>query len=136
MENNPPYPPNSGNPYQNPQGNPYQQNPYQQGFGGQRDVSNATAILVLGIISIVTAFCYGIPGIGCGIAALIMGNKAKKEYEANPSMYTESSWNNAKAGRICGIIGLILGGLMLLVVVLYFIFVLSMFGAIAGGMAN
>ena len=125
----PPPPPGGGNPYgnnpnpygnnpygNNPYGNnPYGGNPYQQNpMGMQRDLPNATAILVLGICSIVGCFCYGIVGLGTGIAALIMGSKAMREYEMNPSQYTQQSYKNAKAGRVCAIIGTIISGLAVL----------------------
>jgi hypothetical protein len=100
------------------QANPYAQQPYQNVTGPARDLNNATAILVLGILSIIGAFCYGFLGIGFGIAAVVMGNKARREYESNPGMYTDSSRNNANSGRICGIIGLIIGGLMFLIIIL------------------
>lgn len=82
-----------------------QDNPYQ---GMQQPLPNATAVLVLGIISIVGCFCYGIPGIICGIIALILAAKSKALYFANPGMYTTGSYNNLVAGRVCAIIGLIL----------------------------
>ena len=80
----------------------------------QRDVPNATAILVLGIVSIVTCWCWGIIGLGLGIAALVMSNKALQEYNQNPAGYTQSSYKNTKAGRICAIIGTILSALYLI----------------------
>lgn len=132
---NTPPPPPGGNPYgnnpygnnpygNNPYGNnPYGGNPYNQNpMGMQRDLPNATAILVLGIVSIVTCFCYGLPGLGTGIAALIMGGKAMREYESNPSQYTRQSYNNAKAGRVCAIIGTILSGLFILYLIWWFAF--------------
>lgn len=140
-ENNPPFPPNTppgggnpNNPYgQNPYGqnpyqqNPYQQNPYQQNpMGMQQNVPNSTAILVLGIISIAMCWCYGIVGLGCGIAGLVMAGKSMREYNANPSAFTTSSFNNAKAGRICAIIGTILSGLTILYFVVYIIFIGAM----------
>jgi hypothetical protein len=77
---------------------------------GTQSVPNATSALVLGILSIVTcAF-----GIVLGIIAIVLGNNAIKAYEANPSVYSKSSFSNAKAGKICGIIGLALGALALL----------------------
>jgi hypothetical protein len=132
MSNQPPFPPPNtpppppGGPYgNNPYGNnpygqnPYGGNPYQHNpMGMQRDVPNATAILVLGIVSIVGCFCYGIIGLGCGIAALVMASKSLAEYNQNPSGFTNASYNNAKAGRICAIIGTIISGLA----VLYWIF--------------
>ncbi|HTF03727.1 MAG TPA: CCC motif membrane protein [Bacteroidia bacterium] len=141
---NPPFPPNPpgppgppNNPYgQNPYGqNPYGNNPYQQNpMGMQRDVPNATAILVLGIVSIVTCWCYGIIGLGCGIAALVMANKAMREYQANPAGFTTSSYNNAKGGKICAIIGTILSGLYMIYIICMFAFLGS--AMMSGGLWN
>lgn len=102
----------------------------QQNFNmpGKQPVNlpNATASLVLGIISIVLALCYGIGGIICGIIGLILANKDRRLYQASPESYTASSYSSLNAGRVCSIIGLILGGLILLVMIFYFIF----FGAL------
>ncbi len=49
------------------------------------NLPNATASLVLGIISIVGAFCYGIVGVICGIIGLVLANKDRKLYQAFPS---------------------------------------------------
>jgi len=68
---------------------------------GKEPLPNAVLILVLGILSII--LCQPL-----GIAALIMGNNSIAQYNANPGRYTEGSLNNVKAGRICGIIGIAL----------------------------
>jgi uncharacterized membrane protein len=62
---------------------------------------NATATLVLGILSIVVCFI-------CGIIALVISNKDISLYRNNPELYSEASYNNIKAGRICAIIGIAL----------------------------
>ena len=62
---------------------------------------NATATLVLGILSIVVCFI-------CGIIALVISNKDVSMYKANPELYSAASYNNIKAGRICAIIGIAL----------------------------
>lgn len=85
--------------------------------GGQMNLPNATAVLILGIVSIIGCFCYGIIGIICGIIALVLAGKDKKLYNANPSAYTASSFKNLNAGRICAIIGLILS-------ILYIVFMI------------
>lgn len=82
-----------------------QNDPYQ---GMQQPLPNATAVLVLGILSIVGCFCYGIPGTICAIIALILAGKGRSLYNASPGMYTEASYKNLNGGRICAIIGLIL----------------------------
>ncbi len=129
---NPPPNPYQQNPYnQNPYNqNPYNQNPYQQNpygqpwqvpgspFGMQRDLPNASGVLVLGIISIIGSMCYAVPGLVCGIISLLMANKSMGAYELDPASYTQSSYNNTKAGRICAIIGLCLSAIMLIVFIL------------------
>jgi hypothetical protein len=134
MENqNPPFPPPppQGNPYgQNP-GNPYQQNPYMQNpMGMRQDLPNHIGILVLGIISIALCWCYGIIGLTCGIIALVMGNKAMRMHADNPDMYSEKSYKNAKAGRICAIIGTSLSMAYVLFFICYVIFVGTMISAL------
>jgi hypothetical protein len=110
MENQPPFNPP-------PPQNPFMQNPL---MGGQIDLPNATAVLVLGIISIATCWCYGIIGAACGIIALVLGGKGMKLYQENPQAYTQKSFNNMKAGRVCAIIGTILSGLYLIYVIIIF----------------
>jgi hypothetical protein len=85
------------------------------------NLPNATAALVLGIISIVLAFCYGFFGVVCGIIGLVLANKDRKLYQATPELYSASSYSSLNAGRTCSIIGLILGGLILLIMIFYFI---------------
>ena len=92
-------------------------------FQTKQPLPNATAVLVLGIISIVGCFCYGIVGLGCGIIALILSAKDKRLYKENPEKW--SNYANLNAGRVCAIIGTILSGLYLL----YLIIVLVFYGA-------
>ena len=94
-------------------------------FGGERQqpLPNAVAVLVLGIISIVTCFCYGIPGLICGIIALYLSGKDLKLYSLMPDLYTSASYSNLKAGRTCAIIGTILSGLYILFLILYFVII-------------
>ena len=88
----------------------------------QEALPNSTAILVLGIASIVTCCCYGLPGIVCGIICLIMVKNANELYNLNPDKYTESSQKNLNAGKICGIIGLSLSIIYFLTCIFGWIF--------------
>ena len=97
---------------------------------GQQQLPNATAILVLGIISIVGCFCYGLPGLVCGIIALVLSGKATTLYKENPSLYTEASFKNMKAGKVCAIIGLSLSALTVIIVIIE----LVIFGAMLNAM--
>lgn len=83
----------------------------------QRPLPNASAVLALGIISIVGCCCYGIPGIVCAVVALVLYSKDVQLYQANPELYTATSYSNMRTGRICAIIGLIPSILYLLFVI-------------------
>lgn len=84
----------------------------------QVSIPDASAVLVLGIISIVTCCCcMGIIGIICSIVAIIMYKNSIKVYNENPSLYKQSSLSNLNAGRICAIIGLILSLICVLAVI-------------------
>ncbi len=96
-------------------------------FIQQQSVPYSTSVLVLGILSIVTCWCYGIPGIVLGIIALVQAKKANEAYFANPGQYLQSSYNNMKAGRVCAIIGLILSCCYMLMIILYFAFIGTLF---------
>lgn len=73
----------------------------------RQPLPNATATLVLGILSIVVCMV-------CGIVALLISNKEVDMYKANPDFYDAASYNNLKAGRICAIIGIIMQSLFFL----------------------
>lgn len=98
---------------------------FAQQFGGQSfgqlPIPNSTAVLVLGIISIVGCFCYGIIGLILGIIALVLSGKANKIYQENPGNYTEGSLKNLKAGKVCAIVGTSLSGLYLIILVIYLV---------------
>ncbi len=79
-----------------------------------RELPNSTAVLVLGIISIVGCFCYGIVGVTLGIISLILAGRATAIYNQNPAQYTVTSFKNMNAGKICGIIGLVISSLWML----------------------
>jgi len=93
---------------------------------------NATGVLVMGIISIAVCWCYGIAGLALGIISIVLSNKSKKLYEENPELYTESSYKNMKAGRICAIVGTSLSGAYLVFIIIYLLAV----GALVGSAFN
>jgi hypothetical protein len=98
------------------------QNPLQQfSSGPQRALPNGTAVLVLGIISIVGCFCYGIVGLVCGIIALVLAKKDSVLYQANPGLYSAGSYSNLRAGRVCAIVGVSLSAIYVVIVIIYII---------------
>ena len=103
--------------------NQYEQKSYSN---SPESLPNSTATLVLGIISIVTCFCYGIIGLACGITAIVLSSKSLRLYNANKDAYSVSSYNNLKAGRICAIIGVCLSSIYVAIIIVY----LAIFGTI------
>lgn len=95
--------------------------PYRQNY--RKQLPNATTVLVLGITSVVTSFCYGIFGIILGIVALVIAKKDLQLYRENP--YEYDGYQNLNAGRICAIIGLCIGSLFFIFMIFYFIFMAS-----------
>lgn len=85
----------------------------------KQDLPNSTAVLVLGIISIILFCCYGI-GLILSIIALVLASKDLNRYMQDPAMYSENSYKNLKIGRITAIIGLVLSGVYLAWVIYFF----------------
>lgn len=79
----------------------------------QQNLPNATAVLVLGILSIIGCCCYGIIGLICSIVGLVLAKKDMKLYQENPIMY--KGFSSLNSGRILCIIGLILSILSVLI---------------------
>lgn len=82
-------------------------------------LQNSTAALVTGIIGLVLIWLpiISIAGIVLNIIAIVLGSGAVSNYKRNQNKYTEGSFKNAKAGMICGIIGLGLVVLALIIVI-------------------
>ena len=94
-------------------------------YNNQQNLPNATPALVLGIISIVGSFCYGVVGLICGIIGLVLANKDRKLYNESPDQYLQSSFNTSNAGRTCAIIGIVLSSLIVVVFLIIILFALS-----------
>jgi len=90
-------------------------------MNGNQQLPNSTGVLVLGILSIVFCFCYGILGLILGIIALVLASKSIKLYNENMNLFTLGSYKNLKAGRICAIIGTSLSALYVLIIIIMLI---------------
>jgi len=88
----------------------------------KQTLPNSTLVLIMGILSIVGCCCYGLPGLIFGIVAVIVGNKATNAYKLAPENYT--GFENVKAGKIMGIIGIILS----LIAVVFVLWIISVVG--------
>lgn len=91
-------------------------------FETVQKLPNATAVLVLGILSIITCCCYGIIGLVLGIIALYLAKKDMQLYKANPSGY--SNYSNLNTGKILAIIGVVLS----VIYVIYLVVIFSTIG--------
>jgi hypothetical protein len=87
----------------------------------KQPIPNAVGTLVLGILSIVMCWCYGVVPLALAIIALAISQKSVQMYNENPELY--EGYNNLKAGRIMAIIGLCLGSLFVVFLIIYFIIV-------------
>lgn len=88
--------------------------------GSAGELPNATATLVLGILSLVMCFFYGFIGLILGVIAMSLHSGDKRLYQSNPAKY-EGSFKNARAGYICALIGTCLSALFILFILLAFI---------------
>lgn len=98
----------------------------------QQTSGRAIASMVLGICAIVTCSAYGVPGLICGILAVVFAKKAEDGIADGSA--PESSRGMLKAGRICGWIGIALSALFFLIVV--GMLLLGIVGAAAGAANN
>lgn len=81
-------------------------------FENQQKLPNSTAVIILGVISIIGCCCYGILGIICGVIALILAKKDTELYKQNPGLYKD--YKNISTGRILAIIGIVLSVIYLI----------------------
>ena len=95
--------------------------------GTPKALPNSTAVLVLGILSIVTCMAWGIIGLTLGIIALVLSKKDRDVYNTNPKAY-EVSYKNSKAGKVCAIIGVSLSALFFLYILFVIVFAASTVG--------
>ncbi len=104
------------------------ENPNQPLFESKTTLPNATAVLVLGICSIVFS-CFFV-GLILGIIGITMSSKGRQLYKASPSAY--EGYGQLNAGFIMSIIGTCLGGLY----VVYWIIVVAIIGSSAPALWN
>ena len=96
--------------------------------GSKTMLPNATAILVLGICSIVFA-CFFV-GLILGIVTLVLSSRPRKLYKESPASY--DGYSQVNAGYIMGIIGTALSGLY----VIYWIIWVAILGTAASTLWN
>lgn len=81
---------------------------------------NAMAVLILGILSIVTCCCYGI-GLVLGIIALVLAKKDMVLYKEQPERYF--GYQNLNTGRILAIIGIVVSAIYIAWIVYAYVFI-------------
>lgn len=78
----------------------------------KQNLPNATAVLILGILSILGCCFYIFPGIICGVIALRLYKKDIQLYQTSPELY--QNYELLNTGRILSIIGITLSVLNLI----------------------
>ena len=78
----------------------------------KQKLPNASAVLILGILSILTCCCWGLIGLILGIVALILAKKDTALYIENPDLY--QGYSNVNIGKVMAIIGIFLSSVYLL----------------------
>lgn len=84
----------------------------------QEKLPNETAVLVMGIISVVCILCCAFVSVILGIIGLVMGNTGMKLYDNAPEQYLAKSYSNMKIGKILSVVGLV-GGVLYLAYNMY-----------------
>jgi hypothetical protein len=84
----------------------------------KEDIPHSKTVLILGILSIPTCFCFGITGVIIAFITFHFHKKAILSYTLNSEKYGKTSYNNLKTGKICATVGLTLGLMYLLFVAL------------------
>ena len=92
-------------------------------FNSKVPLPNATAVLVMGICSIVFS-CFFV-GVVLGIIGIVLSGKGRKMYKDNPSLY--EGYGQLNAGFIMSIVGTALGALY----VIYWIIWVMILGSAA-----
>lgn len=91
------------------------------GANWSETLPDSTAVLVLGILAIIGSFCYGIVGLILGIIGIAIAGRPERLYRQNPNKYSQSSYSNLKAGKVCAIIGICISGVFIIGLAGFFI---------------
>ncbi|MDR3218330.1 MAG: hypothetical protein LBU22_05010 [Dysgonamonadaceae bacterium] len=86
----------------------------------QVSLPNSTLILVFGILAIPACCFYGF-GIVFAIIALVLAKSSVEQYLVSPEKFSENSYSNIKAGKICAWIGLSLSAVYLILIIAFIV---------------
>ena len=78
--------------------------------------------------------CYGFFGLILGIIAVVLAGGQRKLYLQSPDEYTESSFKNVNAGRVCGIISICIAGVVVVVLLLVLMGIVAGIGIASFGL--
>ncbi|HPB02020.1 MAG: CCC motif membrane protein [Bacteroidales bacterium] len=91
------------------------------------EIPNASSAELIGILSIVFTFFFTLAGLVLGIVAIVQARKAEETFNANPGMFNPYSLNKVKTGKTCGIIGVVLSGLIIVAAIILVVVLISVF---------
>lgn len=75
---------------------------------------NSRTVWVLGILSLVGALCFALPGLIIAIIALFLSSDDEGRYRREPHHYTPESYDKLRTGKTMALIGLVLSLISLL----------------------
>lgn len=81
----------------------------------ENKLPNATAVLVLGILSILTCICYGVFGLIFGVIALVLARKDMNLDKNTDVVFT--NYQTLNIGRVLAIIGIVLSVVFILLII-------------------
>lgn len=81
----------------------------------ENKLPNATAVLVLGILSILTCICYGFFGLIFGVVALVLARKDMNLDKNTDVVFT--NYQTLNIGRVLAIIGIVLSVVFILLII-------------------
>lgn len=81
----------------------------------ENKLPNATAVLVLGILSILTCICYGVFGLIFGVVALVLARKDMNLDKNTEVVFT--NYQTLNIGRVLAIIGIVLSVVFILLII-------------------
>ena len=90
------------------------------------DLPNSNAVLIIGILSILSCFLIGFPGVILGFIGMKLYKRPHGLYKIAPELYRKESCKDLRVGYIMSVIGFA----MSLLFVLFLLFYVFVFGSL------
>lgn len=91
------------------------------------DLPNSNVVLVLGVLSILSCFLIGLPGIVLGFIGMKLYKKPHELYKIAPELYRKESYKDLRVGYIMSVVGLAMSSFFVLFLLAYLVIFGSLF---------